>query len=479
MRSLPGPLFALALAVTVAQAQPVPAAAQETPTASGTAAPGAAAARMPGEPRAPGAARPSPFASATPQPVFPVPPALSGPAAFNCGAAKKGTIAVTASSVYSESAAGWDLKSAPKVDGGICSSDKPFFFSIGVPEGNYRVTVAFGGNEDSVDAVRAEARRLMLEKVAVKANATVTKSFDVNVRVAEFNNPDGTPNKVRLKTREYGNLNWDNKLTIEFNGTNPSFHSIEITPLVGAKAEPVVYLAGDSTMVDQDTDPAASWGQQLPRFFLPGVVIANNAESGETSASFQGELRFPKVMSVIKPGDYFFMQFNHNDQKPGAVPLERYKQILADFAAQVRAKGATPVIVTAQHRRTFDASGHVTNSLGEYPQAARDVAAANHIALIDLTAMSKVLYEAMGPEGSKHAFHGTDITHFDNYGAYELARCIVRGIREDKLPMAKFLDPTVPDFDPAKPDPFDTFTLPGTPSPRRQPGASPPDIPEP
>jgi lysophospholipase L1-like esterase len=386
---------------------------------------------------------------------------------------------VTTSSVYSESAAGWDFKSAPKVDGGVCSSDKPFFFSIAVPEGNYRVTVAFGGDEESVDTVRAEARRLMLEKVAVKAKATVTRSFDVNVRVAEFNNPDGTPNKVRLKTREYANLNWDNKLTIEFNGTNPSFRSIVITPLVGAKAEPVVYLAGDSTMVDQDIDPAASWGQQLPRFFLPGIVIANNAESGETSASFQGELRFAKVMSVIKPGDYFFMQFNHNDQKPGAVPLERYKQILADFAAQVRAKGATPVIVTAQHRRTFDDSGHVTNSLADYPQAARDVAAANHIALIDLTAMSKVLYEAMGPEGSKHAFNGTDITHFDNYGAYELARCIVHGIREAKLPIAKFLDPTVPDFDPAKYDPFETFALPGTPRPKREPGAPPPNTPEP
>ena len=85
-------------------------------------------------------------------------------------------------------------------------------------------------------------------------------------------------------------------------GTNPSFHSIMIAPLVGAKAEPVVYLAGDSTMVDQDTDPGASWGQQLPRFFLPGIVIANEAESGETSASFQGELRFAKVMSDHQAG---------------------------------------------------------------------------------------------------------------------------------------------------------------------------------
>jgi lysophospholipase L1-like esterase len=466
MRSLPISLLAIALTVTFAHAQSAPPA-----TTAAPAAPGAAAPAAPGAPGAPRAARPPTF-SATPQPVFPIPPALSGPVTFNCGAAKKGTSALTASSVYSESAAGWDIKTTPKVEGGICSSDKPFYFSMALPEGNYRVTVAFGGNEESVNTVRTEARRLTLEAVAVKAKATLTKSFDVNTRVAEFNNPDGTPNKVRLKSREYGNLNWDNKLTIEFNGTNPSFHSIEITPLVGAKAEPVVYLAGDSTMVDQDVDPAGSWGQALPRFFLPGIVIANHAESGETSASFQGELRFPKIMSVIKPGDYFFMQFNHNDQKAGAVTLERYKQILTDFAKQVRTKGAIPVIVTAQHRRTFDASGHITNSLADYPQAARDVAAANNIALIDLTAMSKVLYEAEGPEGAKHLFNGTDITHFNNYGAYELARCVVHGIREAKLPIAKFLDPTVPDFDPAKFDPFEKFTLPGSPNGRR-PGGPP------
>jgi lysophospholipase L1-like esterase len=181
-------------------------------------------------------------------------------------------------------------------------------------------------------------------------------------------------------------------------------------------------------------------------------------------------------MSVIKPGDYFFMQFNHNDQKPGAVPLDRYKEILTSFVTQVRAKGATPVIVTAQHRRTFDASGHITNSLGDYPQAARDVAAANKVLLIDLTSMSEVLFNALGAEGSKHAFmyfpaHTfpgqnaayADDTHFNGYGAYELARCIVKGIRENKLPFSPLVDPTVPEFDPAKPDPFDKFFLPLTP----------------
>jgi lysophospholipase L1-like esterase len=455
MRSFTGSLLALALTLTLSAAH-----AQTTPTATAP-------------PTAPAAAqRPA----APVQPTFPVPPALTKGVAFACGEGRNGASSLFATTLYSEKSAGWDLKTAPKVENGTCSSDKPFFFSIPVPEGNYRVKILFGGPADTVVTVRAEARRLMLEKVAVKANATLEKTFDVNVRVPEFLNPDGTPNRVRLKQREFGNLNWDNKLTIEINGTNPSFHALSITPLTGSFADPVVYLGGDSTMVDQDTNPWASWGQQLPRFFLPGVAIANNAESGETSASFQSELRFAKIMSVIKPGDYFFMQFNHNDQKAGAVTLDRYKEILTSFVTQVRSKGAIPVIVTAQHRRSFDASGHITNSLGDYPAAARKVAADNKVALIDLTAMSEVLFNALGDEGSKHAFMYfpantfpgqntayADNTHFNNYGAYELARCIVKGIEENKLYFAVHLDPAVADFDPAKPDAFDTFSLPQTP----------------
>jgi lysophospholipase L1-like esterase len=317
----------------------------------------------------------------------------------------------------------------------------------------------------------------MLEKVPVAANKSVTRSFDVNVRVPDFTKSDDTPARVHLKPREIGNLDWAPKLTLEFNGTNPSVRSIMIEPIT----EPVIYLAGDSTMVDQDVEPWAAWGQMLPRFFLPGVVVANHAESGESSASFISEQRFAKIMSLIKPGDWLFMQFAHNDQKLGPDFPTRYRQILTDFVAQTRAKGATPVIVTSMNREKFDAKGHIVDTLAPYPQIAREVAAATHTPLIDLNAMSKALFEALGPQGSDHAFmqfkagsypgveHDiSDTTHFDNYGAYELARCIVQGIREDKLPLTKFLDPTVPDFNPAQPDPFDKFSLPYTPLQKKE-----------
>ena len=406
-----------------------------------------------------------------------VPPALKTPVTFTCGPANKAATSLTATTLESDNTAGWDIQPAPTVANGICSAAKPFFFSLPVAEGNYRVTVTLGGTQDSVTTVRAEARRLMIEKLLVPAGKSITKSFDVNVRVPEFTKPDGTPGRVRLKAREIGNLDWDPKLTIEFNGTNPSLRSITIEPIT----EPVIYLAGDSTMVDQDVEPWASWGQMLPRFFTPGVVIANHAESGESSASFVAEQRFAKIMSLIKPGDWFFVQFAHNDQKLGPDFPERYRRIMTDFITQVGAKGATPVLVTSMNRETFDAEGHITDSLAPYPQITREIAQANKTALIDLNAMSKTMFEAMGPQGSDRAYmkfkagsypgveHDiNDSTHFNNYGAYELARCIVRGIREDKLPLVRFLDPSVPDFDAAQPDAFATFSLPYTPMQKKE-----------
>src|ERR1700722_18506466 len=387
------------------------------------------------------------------------------------GPANRMFATLSPTSRFTDTTAGFDLIASPEITGNSCTSDKPFFFSVAIPEGNYRVTVILGGPQASVTTVRAEGRRLMLEKVPTEPNASLTRSFDTNVRYPEI---AGNPaNVVKLKDREQGILNWDHKLTLEFNGDHPSVRSISIEPIPN---EPIIYLSGDSTVVDQYYDPWAAWGQMLPRFFLPGVVIPNHAESGETTRSFVTEKRLDKIMSTIKTGDYLFIQFAHNDMKPGAVSLDDYKRLLADYIAQTRAKGATPVLVTSMNRRTFDDAGKITNSFGPYPEAVREVAAEQKTALIDLNAMSKTLFEAMGPEGTLKAFMHfpensfpgqtaaiADDTHFNSYGAYELARCIVHGIREANLPLAKFLDTTIPDFDPAHPDPQPAFNLPFTP----------------
>ena len=402
---------------------------------------------------------------------------------FDC---KAGASALSATTLFPASANGpavidarafgFDLQTVPATfTGGACASDKPFFFSAAAGDGDYKVTVVLGGDRASVTTVRVESRRLLLLEKKVAAGAADTETFIVNVRLPQITG--GTePTSVKLKSREIGALDWDNKLTLEFNGEHPSVRSIAIERVTNI---PTVYIAGDSTVVDQDKEPWAAWGQMLPNFMNARVSIANNAESGETIKSFVGERRYAKIMSTIKKGDYLMIQFAHNDQKGGSgnVPIPEYKEIMTRFITEARARGATTILVTAMNRRVFESDGKIRQTLGEYPQATRDVAAEQNVGLIDLNAMSKSLFEAMGPDGTLKAFvhfpansfpgqtnELKDDTHFNAYGAYELARCIVLSIRQQHLPLEQYLRTGIAPFEPSHPDSLATWHLPASPA---------------
>ena len=95
----------------------------------------------------------------------------------------------------------------------------------------------------------------------------------------------------------------------------------------------------------------------------------------------------------------------------------------------------------------------------------REVAAEEKVALIDLERMSVAFYEALGPAKAPLAFSagGKDVTHHNNYGAYELAKCVIQGIRDAQLPLAGSIADDFTGFDPAHPDSPDTFALPASP----------------
>lgn len=366
---------------------------------------------------------------------------------------------------------GFDLMASPQVMSGVCHSDKPFFLSVTEPDGDYRVTVVLGNDSAAaVTTVKAEARRLMLEEISTQPEQNAKRSFVVNVRTPDVS----TEERVRLKPREIGNLDWDGKLTLEFIGHDPSVRSIEVTPA----QVPTIYIAGDSTVVDQDKEPWAAWGQILPVFFNDKIAVANEAESGETIASFVGEHRFDKIFSTIRAGNYLLMQFAHNDQKPGRgfVPIPEYKNLLRRYIEKARERDAHPILVTSMNRRFFTPDGKIKPTLGDYPQAMREVAGEQKAPLIDLNAMSRTLFEAMGPEGTLKAFVQypantfpdqpkalADNTHFNSYGALELAKCIVQSIREQHLLLAKFLRRGIAQFDPAHPDPPGVWRVPPDP----------------
>lgn len=364
---------------------------------------------------------------------------------------------------YSEETGyGYDLVAPPAKD-----SKSPFFFSVRVPDGNYKVTVRLGSRKQAgITTVRAESRRLFIESVPTKKKEFIERTFIVNKRNTHI---DGNE-YVRIKPREKRKLNWDDKLTLEFNGSVPVCESITIEP--ADTTVTTVFLCGNSTVVDQDNEPWASWGQMIPYFFDTNVCIANYAESGESANTFIAAGRLKKALSQMKKGDYLFMEFGHNDQKqkgPGKGAYYSFMTSLKTFIDEARLRGAHPVLVTPTQRRSFGPDGHIRDTHEDYPEAMRWLAEKENVPLIDLNEMTRTLYEAMGVEPSKRAFvhypagsypgqtqDFADNTHFNPYGAYEIARCIVEGLKTQVPDLARHLKPS-PAFDPARPDNPDNF----------------------
>ena len=331
----------------------------------------------------------------------------------------------------------------------FAASEKPFLFSVALPEGNYAVTVLLNGqNSHSVTTVKSEQRRLMLEKIS----GTNAQTFIVNVRRPRISDYGSV--KLKVRELETETVNWDEKLTLEFNGKSPTLRSLIITPT----NVPTLFIAGDSTVCDQPAEPWNSWGQMLPRFFKPEIAVANYAESGESMKSSLGAKRFEKIFSLMNKGDYLFLQFGHNDMKDKATnALVTYKTNLKQIVARTRELGGTPVLVTSMERK----NGLEHDTLAGYPQTVRDVAQEEKCVLIDLHSMSRIFYRALGGDLDQ-AFQ--DGTHHNNYGSYELAKCVTQSIRESQLPLAKWIVEDFGVFNPAKPDAVKSFEMPISPN---------------
>ncbi len=338
-----------------------------------------------------------------------------------------------------------------------------------LPEGNYQVSVTYGSKTKSTNTtIKAESRRLFLDQKTLKKGETATKTFNVNVRFPKI---DETA-EIKLKERDLGQLNWDDKLTLEFLGT-VEVESITITPLSNVTT---VYLAGDSTVTDQDLEPWASWGQFITNYFNENVVVANYAASGLTLRSFKAGLRLKKIISVIQPGDYLIVEFAHNDEKErgeGIGPWDSYTASLREFVQAARDKGAIPILITPVQRRAFNADGTLKPTHGDYPDAMRKVAQEMNVPLVDITKITTTLYESWGDEPSRKAFVQypantfpgqneklEDNTHFNSFGANEIALCVMKGLQDLKNPLADYFIKDVPSYNPNQPNAFAKWTLP-------------------
>lgn len=363
-------------------------------------------------------------------------------------------IAIQASQPYQPGGYGFEPGATPN----------GYVFSAAVPEGLYHVTVRFGGAEAGRTTVKAEARRLMARDIVTAPGVYQTRSFIVSVRGPSLpspptNAPGGST--VVLTPQEIASRTWDDRLTLEFLG-HPQVAAIDIAPVEA----PVIYLAGDSTVTDQPSEPAASWGQMLPALLSPDIAVANYAQSGETLKSFISELRLAKILTTLKAGDWLLIQFGHNDQKvqwPQTYvdPETTYPAYLKVFIAEAKRRGAHPVLVTPPERRNFR-DGRIQDTLGAYAEAARRVAREEDVPLIDLNEASRRIYEALGPDQAASLFNdgGADRTHHDNAGAWLLARAVAAQLSEKAPGLAAHIAPDFLAFTPDTPPMAETDIAP-------------------
>jgi DNA sulfur modification protein DndE len=226
--------------------------------------------------------------------------------------------------------------------------------------------------------------------------------------------------------------------------------------------KPTIFLIGDSTCANKplENNPERGWGQLLPNFFTSDVEIQNHAVNGRSTKSFINEHRWDTVMSRLKPGDFVMIQFGHNDEKidkieVGAPAHTVYKENLIRFINDVRSKGGTPVLITPVMRRSFDSTGKFVDSHGDYPLVVKEVGAQMNVPVIDLHKSSETLILKEGVENSKRFFlhipEGhfktqkgvkADNTHFSEYGAQSMASLVCQAIKEQDLPMVKYLAPS-------------------------------------
>lgn len=221
------------------------------------------------------------------------------------------------------------------------------------------------------------------------------------------------------------------------------------------KAERIitVFMIGDSTMANKNLtggNPERGWGHVLPGFFSEDIRIDNYAQNGRSSKSFIDEGLWNKVISQVKKGDYVFIQFGHNDEKPDTArhtePGSTFDNNLRRFVNETRQKGGIPVLFNSIVRRNFDENGKLIDTHGKYLDAPRNVAKELNVAFIDMNKATHDFVQEMGPERSKDLYMWVekdkiaccpagkqDNTHLKVYGARRIASLAVNEI-EQKIP---------------------------------------------
>ena len=234
-------------------------------------------------------------------------------------------------------------------------------------------------------------------------------------------------------------------------------------------SKPTVWIIGDSTVssfADNYYYPRYGWGTQIDKYLDGTYEVKNIALSGRSSKSYVNDKEYNELTSGMKQGDYLLIGFGHNDEKAEADrytdPNGDYKtagsfanSLYENYIKPAQAAGTTVILCTPIVRRTAttewsDSNLHITKDSGDfkggdYAQSIRNLGKELNIPVVDMTKMTKELYDTLGPDETVnlHAWTSSKATSVDNthtniyggtYNAYLVTKTIkglgVAGISE-------------------------------------------------
>ncbi|GEO07144.1 hypothetical protein AAE02nite_48080 [Adhaeribacter aerolatus] len=239
-----------------------------------------------------------------------------------------------------------------------------------------------------------------------------------------------------------------------------------------ASQKPTLFLIGDSTVKNgkgKGDGGLWGWGNFLPAYFdTTKILVRNNALGGTSSRTFRTMGLWDKVLVNIKPGDFVMIQFGHNDSSPvndtlrarGTIKsngdeseeidnlitkkhetVHSYGWYLRQYIADVKAKGATAIVLSPVPRNTWK-EGKANRNGQDYGKWAAEAANQGGAYFIDLNKIISDRYEAEGEAKVKaEYFNTTDHTHTIEAGAQVNAASVIQGLKEQKnIPLNKFLN---------------------------------------
>ena len=192
-----------------------------------------------------------------------------------------------------------------------------------------------------------------------------------------------------------------------------------------------IVLVGDSTVTDD-----SGWGAGFKGLATARIEVINTAANGRSSKSFIDEGRWAEALA--KRGQYYLIQFGHNDE-PGKGPEREtdpkttYRANMARYVDEVRAIGATPVLITSLIRRLYKEDGTIRTTQTPYVEAVRTLAAEKKVPLVDLHATSLADAENAGDDVwadlSPREDQGlVDRTHLNVKGSKVVGRMVVEAL---------------------------------------------------